>query len=722
MFRGLLAGASSRSQEIREVSGQLLVELNALIDRIQSEIRAMLLEQAAMGLLAIITGGVTLPANAAAWVRRLNRLRRLIQNAQRAFAVYEQIERIISTIRTAHATYTDFKQRVDEKIERLRSLQAQLEALESAESLEAEIEQLQEEITADFEQQMGEGGNLAQLLESLYIPAETTNEELLEILLDIPRGLDDLERMIAFYNQIEGSDNAQDTIALGAIAVRAGARLYPLVGFMAAKIAEALPQILPERTPQERLMQFVDRVGTRLSGGTRRDQNRGIFARLRGNRYEYDAADLRRHLEWGRTRLLAILQQEEPTGHWVISWFRYSLRQKVRVLIQEARTRRTRGRRRQRRGVPVAPWQDVPLPPFRIRIPLWQPSGQLHATLSLNPDTTIRVDRLTMRDFGGAGLLYASASDRRRRAIREWLTDRNYEFTDQNRHIRLAGATPASFTKPYLQLENDHIKRDNALTVTRSHVASRFINRTVESESDADLPEGYFFQTRRGSVYVVKKRGIGRRLPQLGFDSNGRLQMQAVGGRQITRIRRIGGSLLPPQMEAFDYTQCVESMFVNRQQARAGINVEGRNKIWWTQHIERTPQLHRRPTVLSGTFGYVQGARLLGDRLRNKFLPELKNTDDKGHLVARQFDGNDEYYNLIPMDSTLNQHGAWRDVERAIATAYEPLPANRRIDVSITIRYPNRYTRRPSAFVISWSEIGGSRLPINHPSRRMSNR
>ena len=720
MFKGLLAGASRRSAEIRQVSGQLLIEINALIGRIREELNWLLAEQAAITVLIIATEGLATPA-ALLWVRRLNRLRRLIERAQTAFAVYEQIRSIIETVRSARTAYTEFRQDIDNRLERLRSLQEQLEDLEAPESLEIEIERLEAEITSSFEAQMGEGGNLSQLLESFYIPPETSNEELFKILANIPNGLDDLDSMINLYQQIEDSDDPQNTVRLGAIAVRAGARLYPLVGFMAGKIGEALPQILPERTPQERLTRFVERAGSRLSGRRRRERTQGIFARLRGSRFEYDQADLRRHLAWGEGRLLAILREDEPSGHWTRLWFRYSLRQRIRELNREARTRRTRGRprrTRRRRRATAAPWQRVPLPPFRIRIPLIQGPGRLRVILRLNPNENLTVDRLTMRDFGGSGMPYVASNERRKRSIRSYLAERDYEFIEQGRHIRLRGTRAGHRLRPYLQIDGNNIKKDNRLAITRSHI-SRFLGRRISQASR--LPEGYYLQNRGGVARVRKKRGVRRRLPQLGFGSGGRLETGAEGGRRLERLRSRGRALLPPQMESFNYTQSVDNMFVNRTQASSGINIQGHNRAWWRQHIERNPQLQQRPSSISGRLGYVRGARLFGDRLSSKALPEMKRTDDKGHLIAKQFDGNDAYYNLIPMDSNLNQRGRWRRFERAISENFEEIPNTRNIEISITVRYPDRSSRRPSSFSVEWIEVGGGNPPTSHRVGRISN-
>jgi hypothetical protein len=113
-----------------------------------------------------------------------------------------------------------------------------------------------------------------------------------------------------------------------------------------------------------------------------------------------------------------------------------------------------------------------------------------------------------------------------------------------------------------------------------------------------------------------------------------------------------------------------------------------------------------RPKHVSGVFGYTLRARALGDHLPNA-LPELKNTDDKGHLVAKRFGGTDNIRNIVPMDRRVNQFpGDWFELERDISKVYMGSTATpgHRAHVSIDVEYPNERSRRPEAFKVRWQE------------------
>lgn len=50
---------------------------------------------------------------------------------------------------------------------------------------------------------------------------------------------------------------------------------------------------------------------------------------------------------------------------------------------------------------------------------------------------------------------------------------------------------------------------------------------------------------------------------------------------------------------------------------------------------------------------------------------ELKDTDDRGHLIANRFNGKGDLINLVPMDSNLNRHGDYKMMENTLAQAKE---------------------------------------------------
>lgn len=80
---------------------------------------------------------------------------------------------------------------------------------------------------------------------------------------------------------------------------------------------------------------------------------------------------------------------------------------------------------------------------------------------------------------------------------------------------------------------------------------------------------------------------------------------------------------------------------------------------------------------------------------------EYKSTDDRGHLIAHQFDGSDKLENLVPMDAKLNQ-GDYAKLEKNLFSA-----VNDGADVRMKVEpvYKGDSTR-PSEFRVTYSIDG----------------
>lgn len=60
------------------------------------------------------------------------------------------------------------------------------------------------------------------------------------------------------------------------------------------------------------------------------------------------------------------------------------------------------------------------------------------------------------------------------------------------------------------------------------------------------------------------------------------------------------------------------------------------------------------------------------NRYQQRNCPKIKDgleTDDGGHLVATEFGGATEQFNLLPMDKYVNRYGEWRNMEKTIEKA-----------------------------------------------------
>lgn len=84
--------------------------------------------------------------------------------------------------------------------------------------------------------------------------------------------------------------------------------------------------------------------------------------------------------------------------------------------------------------------------------------------------------------------------------------------------------------------------------------------------------------------------------------------------------------------------------------------------------------------------------------------------DDGGHLVADEFGGSSEQTNLVSMDSEVNRHGAWRDMEKQIEGELKKEPPSQVTDFKVNIVYEGE-SSRPVAFDVSYKVDGE---PVQH--------
>ncbi len=99
----------------------------------------------------------------------------------------------------------------------------------------------------------------------------------------------------------------------------------------------------------------------------------------------------------------------------------------------------------------------------------------------------------------------------------------------------------------------------------------------------------------------------------------------------------------------------------------------------------------------------ADGVRDLGQQ---RLCCELKDglpTDDAGHILAREFGGAAEQYNMLPMDSYLNRSGEWRNLERGWKR--DLLDGKSVTEVQVLPQYDG-ISGRPVAFEVSYKVDG----------------
>ena len=98
---------------------------------------------------------------------------------------------------------------------------------------------------------------------------------------------------------------------------------------------------------------------------------------------------------------------------------------------------------------------------------------------------------------------------------------------------------------------------------------------------------------------------------------------------------------------------------------------------------------------------------------RPKSLPDIEDRrteedergrDDKGHLIAHEFGGDDTEGNLVPMNSEVNEYGEYRNLERELKNAKEE---GHDVHVTVEPQYDDD-SKRPSSFFVTYT-IDGER-------------
>ena len=87
---------------------------------------------------------------------------------------------------------------------------------------------------------------------------------------------------------------------------------------------------------------------------------------------------------------------------------------------------------------------------------------------------------------------------------------------------------------------------------------------------------------------------------------------------------------------------------------------------------------------------------------------EMRESDDRGHLIADRFNGSGGIENLVPMDSELNQHGDYQKMENTLADAMKD---GATVELRVEPKYDGDSTR-PSEFCVSYSIDGEKEVVV----------
>jgi hypothetical protein len=294
MLEGLLAGASTKSSEIEGIAKELTLSISNIRSYVLEEIAWLAGEMAVTtvitALLAPVSAGTSAAvggARAAMILIRLNKLRKFLQKVEGIYSTIQTIKGTVLRVISLGDKYEEFRKRYDETMSKLEALQAKLEsadleaAVEGAD-LDEEIQRVEDLLIEDLQQQLDSGSGLGALLDNFYIPEGASEDDLKEILFNIPRGVDALKEMAEFYGSVD-KQNIEHIKTLAFKATRAGLLLYPFVGYLAISLTNKLGSLMSEKTVGDRLLGIIMDVsskGRRFKTQSRKDV-RGKLGRVK---------------------------------------------------------------------------------------------------------------------------------------------------------------------------------------------------------------------------------------------------------------------------------------------------------------------------------------------------------------------------------------------------------------------------------------------------------
>lgn len=86
---------------------------------------------------------------------------------------------------------------------------------------------------------------------------------------------------------------------------------------------------------------------------------------------------------------------------------------------------------------------------------------------------------------------------------------------------------------------------------------------------------------------------------------------------------------------------------------------------------------------------------------------EMKDSDQRGHLIADRFDGSNKLENIVPMDAKLNQ-GDYKKLENTLAKAVE---SGADVRMKVEPKYEGNSTR-PNEFKVSYTINGEKNVVV----------
>ncbi len=738
MLQGMMKGASSRYPQMQSPEA----EMNAAIDAKLEEIKSSISEDLAM---SVLIGAIPVAGGPLSIAHKIEKITGLVENLQQLLSVSETIEQLGEVAKQAES--------------RIAEIEALLQRLDDVD---------QDEIDGLIFQLIDDYG----LLDYMVLPdfegldPVEIQQEILKIVRDIPAGLNAMGDLSDLYKETPRFASDEQLAMLSLTAIGVGLLLSPFVLYMLIKGAQALQN--SDRSLMDRLTPGR-RKRRRRRDRSLEDKNRKTkdqVDKARPVQYEYVSTKLQKFIEKHYAEPLkeALEDKNNSLGQhvWTEDFFKHFVRQKVDELEKDVRTQRKtvkayiKGKRKE--GLKDAPMKPLSQPKFFLRTKPWtvklQVSRMNSTSVTVGPNAT-KFKELDYDSFAGTGIAYADTEmtgdnahkPEKRQSIDNWLTgtrDSAYEFTyetdpalgnglvgredDDRKHIRRKGG---AHTNPgLLQIDNGRIKQGIDVNVFKKFEGKKLSEPTAKRSNLDDitrlLPPGYLAQWQpMGAVQIaVKRKPHPGLVQQLSWDDG----ILAVGNesRQPRRVNNKQPSAAMINQDTLTTTQ-IDTMLDNMSEKDGSGALTGRvdggfhdqrldTMAKWRAKVSSTPELQQRPASMAVNLGYTVNV----DRknLDSFKLPELKRgraSDDKGHLIAARFSGADnanaldDYRNLVPMNSKVNQTGAWQDLEREMAQVYIGRGATPTdyVHLKMTLNY-NNFIRRPDSIQVTWEHRSSS--------------
>ena len=289
MIQGLLAGASERLPEIQPVAMELMTNIGKIRDFIIEEISWLLVEIAATALFSFLTapvsGGTSLAAGAAATghiALKLNKLRKLILKIQNLVEVVNKIQGVIATFQTVKSALDKSDYLLTKFEEKRAQIQKFQDLLKKGDATAEQITQMEDiedellELLLGSDTKAGMMDKLEPVMDKFFLPDDLSEDQLKQIIFDIPDGIKAMQDMLAYKSAVEGG-NADQTVTLSLKGFQAGYLLAPFVGFLTEIINDKLGEIMAAKGISERILGFGGgrgRKGNGLKGSKTKPQQR----------------------------------------------------------------------------------------------------------------------------------------------------------------------------------------------------------------------------------------------------------------------------------------------------------------------------------------------------------------------------------------------------------------------------------------------------------------